>query len=683
DIEGDPRMEPWRERALACGFRASAAFPLCSGGRTVGVLNLYASLPRFFDAELVSLLDQLARDISFALDRLALQAERDAAERRFRATVDHAADAVFIADLDGRIVDANIRACESLGYAREELLELRIGDVDPEVAAMGEDVGRVFRAAAVAGSQVVLGRHRRKDGSVFPVEVRVAGVRLADGDYVIGMARDITERLRAEQALRESERRFRQISRAMSDIAYSCRRAADGSLEIDWMMGAAERITGYTADEIVDMRCWECLVAPEDLELFRRQVIGLAPGRSGRCELRLRRKDGGIAWVRSVAECVAEADGANQEAGGPAAHRLYGGLVDITARKQADADLRESEARLRRVVDEMPVMLDAFDGEGRLVYWNRECERVTGYPAEQMLGNPDALALLYPDAGYRERMLAEYRSRGLDSRGFEWDLVARDGSVRRIAWSNISAVVPIPGWAAWGVGVDVTAWRQAEAAASTNAQRLRLLSRRLLSVQEDERRALARELHDEVGQQLAALKINLDMLLRGGGAELDRRRLSDSIEIADQTIERIRDTALNLLPAVLEDLGLTSALNWYARRQAERSGCRIQVGSSIPPLAKDVETALFRIVQEAVNNAIRHGAAGRIEVALDMVGDAVRVSVHDDGRGFDVGDSAATGVGLLSMRERTELLGGQFEVQSRVGGGTWVRARIPLETPPD
>jgi PAS domain-containing protein len=104
--------------------------------------------------------------------------------------------------------------------------------VDPEVAALRVDVGRVFGVAAVAGSQVVLSRHRRKDGSEFPVEVRVAGVRLADGDYVIGMARDITERLRAERALRESERRFRQISRAMSDLAYSCRRAADGSFEI-------------------------------------------------------------------------------------------------------------------------------------------------------------------------------------------------------------------------------------------------------------------------------------------------------------------------------------------------------------------------------------------------------------------------------------------------------------------
>jgi PAS domain S-box-containing protein len=541
DVGGDPRMEPWRERALACGFRASAAFPLRSGSRTVGALNLYASAPRFFDAELVDLLDEMALDISFALDRFALRVGREAAERRFRVLVDHAADAVVVADLDGRIVDVNSRACESLGYSRDELLAMTVGDVDLTAAEMGAEMGKNIRAAAIAGSQPVYGRHRRKDGSTFPAEVRVAGVRLEDGDYVIGVARDISDRLKAEQAL------------------------------------------------------------------------------------------------------------------------------------------RESEARLRRIVDEMPVLLDAFDEQGRLIYWNRECERVTGYTAAEIVGNPQAMALLYPDVAYRERLLAAYREPGRENRDREWKLVARNGSTRLIAWSSISEAVPILGWAAWGVGVDVTARREAEAAAANNAQRLQFLSRRLLTVQEDERRALARELHDEVGQQLTALKINLDVLLRGSGAEFDKRRLTDCIEIADLTIERIRDTALNLLPAVLDDLGLVSALNWYARRQSERSGCRIHVGSAIPPLAKDVETALFRIVQEAVNNAVRHGNAQRIDIALDMVGDAVRVSVSDDGRGFDVSGSADSGVGLLSMRERTELLGGVFEVDSRAGGGTRVCARIPLD----
>ncbi len=168
DIEGDPAMAPWRERALECGFRASAACPLLSGSKPWGTLNLYAPEARFFDTELVSLLDEMATDISFALDRFRLEAERQAAERRFRPLADHAADAVFIADMDGRIVDANGWACESLGYTRDELLGRNVTELDPAAAALGPEEVRRIHAAAFEQGQLYQGRHRRKDGSTFP-----------------------------------------------------------------------------------------------------------------------------------------------------------------------------------------------------------------------------------------------------------------------------------------------------------------------------------------------------------------------------------------------------------------------------------------------------------------------------------------------------------------------------------
>jgi PAS domain S-box-containing protein len=671
DVEGDPLMAPWRERALDCGFRASAAFPLRRAGKPWGSLTLYAPEARFFDPELVELLDKMATDISFALDRFRLEAEQRAAEERFRALVDHAADAVFIADLDGRIIDANARACASLGYSREELLGRNVTELDPAAAALGTDEVRRIHSAAFDQGQLYLGRHRRKDGSTFPVEVRIAGIRLADGDYVVGMARDVTERQRAERALKDSERRLRRISQAISDVAYSCRGVGDGDFEIDWILGAVERITGFSEEELMDRRCWRRLVVADDQELFRQRVTGLAPGSSGSCELRLQRKDGSVVWVSSVAECAHD----DQD---PAAHRLYGGLTDITERKRAEEALRESEARLRRVVDEMPVMFDALDDQGLVIHWNRECERVTGYSASEIVGNPAAMALLYPDAAYREHMLRLWQERGHAYRDWEWSLTARDGSTRHIAWSNVSGAAPIPGWPAWGIGVDVTARRAAETALAEYTERLQSLSRRLLSVQEEERRAMARELHDEIGQQLAALKLNLTVMLRAGAPAPDPRRLTDCIEIADLTIERIRDTALNLRPSVLDDLGLTSALHWYARRQAQRAGCHIEVRATVPPLPGEVETALFRITQEAVNNAIRHGRAQRVDVVLELADNFVHLRVDDDGIGFDT-TAAGGGMGLLGMRERAELLGGRLALDSRPGAGTRLGAEIPLD----
>jgi PAS domain S-box-containing protein len=126
--------------------------------------------------------------------------------------------------------------------------------------------------------------------------------------------------------------------------------------------------------------------------------------------------------------------------------------------------LRESEERLRTVVQRMPVMMDAFDAENRLIVWNRECERVTGYRAEELLGRADVLELLYPDPAYRERMMAELARRGNDFRNWEWRVRAKDGSVRTVAWSNISHQVAIPGWDAWAIGVDVTDRVQAQEA---------------------------------------------------------------------------------------------------------------------------------------------------------------------------------------------------------------------------
>lgn len=330
DIESDPKMAPWRERALDCGFRASAALPLHCGGAVVGALNLYAPVARFFDAELVDLLDEMAQDISFALDRFRLTAEHETAERRFRTVVDHAADAIFVTDLHGRIIDVNARACTSLGYQHHELVGMNVTDLDPVAAEIGRDELRRIHAAAMEQERVYLGQQRRKDGSLFPVEVRIAGMHLADGDYLIGVARDITERQQAERALRDSERKFRHVSQAITDIAYSCRSGADGSLEIDWIVGAAERITGYTLDEIKAQRCWRFLVIEDDQDIFRSQVIGLAPGSRGSCELRLRRLDGGIIWVSSAAECVWDESKSESQC-------LYGSLVDITERKRGEA----------------------------------------------------------------------------------------------------------------------------------------------------------------------------------------------------------------------------------------------------------------------------------------------------------------------------------------------------------
>lgn len=212
--------------------------------------------------------------------------------------------------------------------------------------------------------------------------------------------------------------------------------------------------------------------------------------------------------------------------------------------------------------------------------------------------------------------------------------------------------------------------------------RLRELSRRLLRVQEEERRALARELHDEVGQLLGAIKLNLKALSPGSDG-MNAARIHDGLEIVDATIAQIRDRALDLRPALLDDLGLASALDWLCRQQAKRSGINISFSASpLPTLPADLATAIYRIVQEGITNALKHADASRIEITLAEADDCVDVAIEDDGRGFD-GNVVVPGVGLPGMRERVDTLGGRLKLVSAPNAGTRIEVSFELKSHDD
>lgn len=207
--------------------------------------------------------------------------------------------------------------------------------------------------------------------------------------------------------------------------------------------------------------------------------------------------------------------------------------------------------------------------------------------------------------------------------------------------------------------------------------RQRELSRRLLRVQEEERRALARELHDEIGQQLGAIKLNLKAL-SAGRSERNAARIQDGLSIVDATISQIRDRALDLRPALLDDLGLAAALDWLCHQQEQRSGITIALDSKpLPILPPDLTTAIYRVVQEGITNALKHSAATRIDISIYADDNHVKLAISDNGRGFDR-LSVAPGVGLPGMRERVETLGGRLGLESSAGLGTRIDVNFDL-----
>ena len=227
--------------------------------------------------------------------------------------------------------------------------------------------------------------------------------------------------------------------------------------------------------------------------------------------------------------------------------------------------------------------------------------------------------------------------------------------------------------------------REAEEGLREAHGQLQALSRQLMQVQEQERRMLAHDLHDEVGTALTALKMNLQTMQRLADTTWVADTLSDSLNILDSLLMRVRDLSLDLRPSLLDDLGLIPAIRWYVIRQGERAGMEIHVEAD--PLSRelpgDKAVVCFRIVQEAVTNVLRHAKASRIDVRLQNTETGFAIRITDNGVGFSVLDTMAEAagrwtLGLLGMRERARALGGTLTIDSCPGKGTEVLAHIPL-----
>jgi len=523
-------------------------------------------------------------------------------------------------------------------------------------------------------------QHAREDRTVYRATFRVlwpdGTIRWAsatgrfsyaeDGHPVrmLGIAADITELSEVEDKLREYQEQLKGIVEAAMDAII----AVDDEQRIQVFNAAAERMFGCRASDAIGAPLEQFV--PERFRAIHREHLreaGIPPQPMGGPRRLWGLRSDGSEFPIETSVSVADVG----------VRKLFTVIVrDVTERKRADDLLRESEERFRLMADATPVMLWMSDLDNRSQYINRAWLEFTGRPLEAELGNgwmeivhPDDLNPLidsYVQAiDRRESYQTEFRLRRHDGE-YRWVLVI--GAPRLAADGTYSGYV--------GSAVDVTEHKLASTILSG-------LSRKLMEAQEKERAWIARELHDDVVQRMALLTIELDRLSQGlprqsGELRIRINELSGRVTDLSKDIQAISH---RLHSSKLEYLGIASAAGAFCREMSEQQSVTIAFTEEgvRPEVPKEVALALYRVLQEALTNAVKHAGVSHVSVTLRGCEDAIELEIVDTGIGFDPSAALrAHGLGLVSMQERLNLVHGEFAIDSRPGAGTRVCARVPL-----
>jgi PAS domain S-box-containing protein len=535
-----------------------------------------------------------------------------------------------------------------------------------------EGINKLLRSDATNWSHEY--RYKRADGQYVYVFDKALVVRDENGRAIrmIGAMQDISERKEAIEAIRKTQEKFTSLVNTIDGIVWE---ADAESFRFTYVSRHAEILLGYPAEEwIKDPSFWAQHIHPDDRdEAVRFCVEQTRLKKQHQFEYRMLAADGSIVWV---ADFVTFVDGSPSQ--------LRGVMVDITERKKAEQELADERMLLRILIDNLPDYIYVKDENLRHVINNRANVALLGFEHEDETINKTIVDLLGP------QMAAEFLkddqqvlATGLPIIEREEPIFNSNGEKRWLLTTKIpfrdennhpKGLV--------GISRDITDRKKTAEELVEKNEQLKNLSNHLQQVREEERKRLAREVHDELGQLASVVKMDIDWLsLRLTDVEeLPRKRIQHASDTADLLINTVRKIAAMLRPSMLDELGLNASIAWQCRQFTLLNGipCVFDQFLDDDFLPVSVKTELFRICQESLTNIMRHAKASRVTVTLKESGGDVELRIIDDGAGFDT-KARVTTLGLIGMRERAISVNGKLVVDSAPGKGTSVSVTIPAQ----